>query len=105
MAKVKKVKKTITLQTRGIDIEVKEHAEKVAREKGFSTLQDAVRLFVHQMAERSLDFRIEMALQQYENGEYITIKPGENIRERILSADFGDEDDEELLSTTDKGIF
>jgi len=74
----------ITLQTRGVSVNVKSKAEEAAVEMGFSSLQDAVRLFVRQLADRKINLELDLAYEDYSKGNYIDIKPGEDIRRKLL---------------------
>ncbi len=54
--------KYVTLQTRNIPIDVKERAEANAREAGFSSLQDYVRVMVRNLSIVNVPVKIDVSL-------------------------------------------
>ncbi len=71
--------KTITLQTKGISLAVKKKADKVAKKKGYNSVQDVVRMFVNDFANEKTDIKrtwgagldpeVQEALAEYRRGE------------------------------------
>ncbi len=55
----KAVSRSIKLQVPNVAIELKEKAETQAKAQGFSSLQDAVRMFLHNFAEGELVFGVK----------------------------------------------
>lgn len=110
--------KDITLQVRGINSSVKEKAEKVAKKSGFSTLQDAIRVFVADLAQGEriqtnmkveyaspkLQKTINEAMEEYRRGEYITLESDEDILQHTQQLLKEIDDEERVQSQKNKKI-
>ena len=88
--------KTVTIQTKNVDLEIKKKAEKVVKEAGMSSLQDVIRIIIIDIAEGRMPVRmawgstakdpeIRESLEQYMRGEYTTVKPGQKLSDAIKS--------------------
>lgn len=82
---------TTTIQTRGVEVEVKERVDDIARMEGLDGLQGLVRVFLRRVAsgkihvsdvfEGSLGHEVEEAFSEYEQGKGKVIEPQEEIEE------------------------
>jgi antitoxin component of RelBE/YafQ-DinJ toxin-antitoxin module len=90
--------KKVTIQTKNVDIEVKRKADEVAKKAGFGGLNDAIRLFVADLASgelyitqpkienKALKARIRQALKEYEEGRYTILDPNRSLSDQILNS-------------------
>lgn len=80
----------VTLQTRGVSVDLKEKAEKRAEKDGFSSFQDVIRLFVKLYAENGfagiswgagLDKDVIKSIEDYKKGNTITLHENQKLSE------------------------
>lgn len=87
--------KTTTIQTKNVDVKIKEKAEQVAKSAGFSSLQDVIRIVVIDIAQGELPLKMDWrrrprdpelreALDDYSAGKYATLDPDKTLSEQIL---------------------
>src|SRR3989344_6732190 len=52
------MKETVLIQTRGVNLKLKQAAEKAATKQGFNSLQDSIRVFIAQLASGKVEISI-----------------------------------------------
>ena len=86
---------TVTVQTKNVDVKIRDKAEKIAREAGFSSLQDVIRIMIIDIANEQLpinmnwgaanDPEVRQAIEEYKQGKYSVLKKGQKITDTIKS--------------------
>jgi len=81
--------KKVTIQTKNVDVEIRDKAEKVVREAGWSSLQDVIRIMIIDIANErvpvrmawgaALDPEVRKSIEDYKAGRVYTLKKGQKI--------------------------
>lgn len=84
---------TVTIQTKNVDVKIKNKAEKVIKDAGLSSLQDVIRIMIIDIANGRLPLRIDWgtvkdeelkeSIQDYKDGKLTKIKAGQKLSEVI----------------------
>lgn len=104
--------KTITLQTKNIKEETKERADKLAKELGYTSIQDVIRLFIEDFSHGRIDLKrdwglglnpeIREAFQEYKDGKLVDIDPDKDLIEEFDR--IRKENEEEIQNQTNSKI-
>lgn len=84
----------VTVQTKNVRKDVKERAELAAKEAGFSSLQDVIRLAIVNIASGNLDINfglsprqvisLKKSISDYKKGNYTVLTPNTSLSEQIF---------------------
>ena len=84
---------SVTIQTKNVDTEIRDRAEKIVREAGLSSLQDVIRVMVIDIANGRLPVRIDWgvpkdpevrkSIKEYSQGQFTTLKKGQKLSNSI----------------------
>jgi len=87
---------TVTVQTKNVDVKIRDKAEKIVREAGFSSLQEVIRVMIIDIANERLpvsmdwgaakDPDVRKSLKEYEEGKVVRVRPGQKLSEALLDS-------------------
>jgi antitoxin component of RelBE/YafQ-DinJ toxin-antitoxin module len=87
---------TVTVQTKNVDAEIRDKAEKIVRKAGFSSLQEVIRIMIVDIANERLpvnmdwgaarDPDVRKALQEYEEGKVTRVKKGQLLSDALQAS-------------------
>ncbi len=84
---------TVTVQTKNVDVKIRDKAEQVVRKAGFSSLQEVIRVMIIDIANERLpvsmdwgaakDPDVRKSLREYEEGKVVRVKPGQKLSDTL----------------------